>query len=119
MCWSKESSLAGFILNSYLIIHHYEKKSEKLIPVFITVALTQLFDFFVYSGYNKYLIGKLLGIVLALQVFFIYKALLLPKIYYVIPLILLLLYSNWDPYKNYYNDEVITWNENKYSQKYL
>ncbi len=52
MCWSRESSLIGFILNTTLLFFHYNKPSQKLIPIFITVALTQFFDFLIYSGYD-------------------------------------------------------------------
>ena len=117
MCWSKESSLTGFILNIIFLFLHCNNPSQKFIPIFFTVALTQLFDFLVYSGYNKKIIGKLLGIVFALQVFFIYQTFDLPKIYRIIPTIILFaLYFTWEPYKNYKKTTgPISWDENNSS----
>lgn len=120
MCWSRESSLIGFILNTTLLFFHYNKPSQKLIPIFITVALTQFFDFLIYSGYDKNVVGKLLGIDLSLQVLFIYQALNLPIFCNIIPLILFYLYLKWEPYKNYKNLKgPISWNENNNSKMYL
>ena len=113
MCWNKESSLTGFILNIIMLYYHNNSNSHKFIPLFITVALTQLFDFFVYLGYNKSYIGKLLAINLSLQILFLYKIFQINKIFYIVPLIFYLLNLNWKPYKNY-NNNIITWNEIKY-----
>ena len=75
--------------------------------------MTQLFDFLVYSDYNKKIIGKLLGIVFGLQLFFIYQTFDLPKIYSIIPTIILFaLYFTWEPYKNYKKTTgPISWDE--------
>jgi len=110
MCWNKESSFIGFVLNVLLIFLHKNKYSSKFIPIFITVALTQLFDFLVYSGYDVNIINKLLSITLSLQVFFIYKSMDLPKYTFLIPLILFFINLNWEPYKGYSNGP-IAWKE--------
>lgn len=116
MCWSKESSFMGFIVNSILIYFHKGKSSSKFIPIFVTVALTQLFDFLVYNGGDKILLSKLLTLDLVAQVFFLYNAMNLPSYSYVLPLYLFMNTLNWSPYRNY-NSGSISWNEgddNKY-----
>ena len=85
MCWNKESSLSGFLINIILLFYHYNSKSNNFIPLFTTVAMTQFFDFLVYSGYNKKIIGKLLGLNLSLQILFLYQALDFKPIFYIIP----------------------------------
>ena len=120
MCWNKESSLTGFILNILLVYFHLNSRSKKFIPIFITIALTQLCDFLIYMEFNKFIIGKFLGIIISLQIFFIYKIFNLPKILFIIPIILFLIYIfTWDPYTNYKNNKPINWNEIYYNQLIL
>ena len=121
MCWNKESSFTGFIINIMLLYYHLNKKSEKFIPLFITVAMTQFFDFLIYSGYNKKIIGKLLGINLSLQILFLYQALEIDKFSYIIPLIFYIFCIKWNPYQKFKNckNDIINWNEGKHIKKIL
>lgn len=124
MCWDKESSMKGFMINMITLLLHHNIESKKFIPLFTTVALTQLLDYMVYSGYSKKICNKILALVLSLQILFLYKALKLPIIYYTIPTIFYLIHLNWEPYEKYkscdkckYN--VIAWKESKYLKEFM
>lgn len=122
MCWSKESSFIGFIVNLFFNYLHINKNSRKYIPFLLTITITQLLDFLVYSGYNKKVIGNLLKIDLILQIFFIYYILKVPKIFFILILYSIYKFYNWIPYKNFNicDNKPIDWNEkNKYYYFYL
>jgi len=118
MCWNKESSLIGFILNIIIINFHKNSKSNRFIPLFITVALTQLFDFYIYSNYPKKIFNKLLSINISLQILFLYYALELPTYYYFLYLFIFTYLMYWYPYINY-KKAPLSWNESKNIKYYL
>jgi hypothetical protein len=120
MCWNKESSLIGFLINLIGLTLHYNSPTEKFIPLFITVSLTQLFDYLVYSGYNKDLIGELLKYNFTFQLYFIQQSLNLPKEFILLPIINFIMTNQWKPYENYQCcKNNLDWNEGNYSKIYL
>jgi len=118
MCWNKESSLVGFISNILILFLHKNNKSKKFIPLFITVALTQLFDFFIYLKSSKKIFNKLLTINIIIQIFLLYNILKLPKYLMIFPFISIFYLNKWKPY-NKYNKGIIQWNENNQIKKIL
>jgi len=121
MCWDKKSSAIGFIINVLLILTlHYNSPSQKFIPLFITVSLTQLFDYLVYSGYNKEILGELLKYNFTFQLYFIQQSLNLPREFILLPLINLIITFNWKPYDKYQCcQDNLNWNEGNFSKIYL
>ena len=124
MCWDRESSMKGFIINVITLILHHDIESRKFIPLFTTVGLTQLLDYLVYSGYSKNICNKLLALVLSSQILFLYQGLKMPAIFYTIPTIFYLMNIDWKPYEKYkpcdkckYN--IITWEESKYIKEIM
>lgn len=121
MCWSKESSFIGFAINLFFNVLHINKNTNKYLPFLMTITLTQLFDFLVYSGYNKNILNKLLSIDILLQIFFLYYVFEIPFNFSCVIFILIIIKNyNWKPYDNFNicEKKPIDWNESNITTKY-